>query len=88
MARPPFGTIANPINMMEAEHTSAGSSMEAIETLSSRFTVPADACMSYRVLFSKLKEFQQDLHQHIHLENNILFPKALELEAELYGSKN
>ncbi|HEU5292109.1 MAG TPA: iron-sulfur cluster repair di-iron protein [Cyclobacteriaceae bacterium] len=80
---PPFGTIANPINMMEAEHTSAGGAMEAIEELSNRFTPPADACMSYQVLFAKLKEFQQDLHQHIHLENNILFPKALKLEEEL-----
>jgi regulator of cell morphogenesis and NO signaling len=86
IAHPPFGTIANPINMMEAEHTSAGSSMEAIEALSGQFTVPVDACMSYRVLFAKLQEFQQDLHHHIHLENNILFPKALELEAELFAS--
>lgn len=83
MARPPFGTIANPINMMEAEHVSAGEDMEAIEELSERFTPPEDACMSYRVLFAKLQEFQQDLHQHIHLENNILFPKALQLESEL-----
>jgi regulator of cell morphogenesis and NO signaling len=79
----PFGTIANPIHMMEAEHTSAGGAMEAIEELSNHFTPPVDACMSYRVLFAKLLEFQQDLHQHIHLENNILFPKAIKLEAEL-----
>lgn len=82
---PPFGTIANPINMMEAEHTSAGSSMESIETLSNHFTPPQEACMSYRVLFAKFQEFLQDLHQHIHLENNILFPKALKLEQELLG---
>lgn len=83
IARPPFGTIANPINMMEAEHVSAGEDLQAIEELSERFTPPEDACMSYRVLFAKLQEFQQDLHQHIHLENNILFPKALQLEEEL-----
>ncbi len=83
LAPPPFGTIANPIRMMEAEHTSAGGAMEAIEKLSNNFTPPVDACMSYRVLFAKLQEFQQDLHQHIHLENNILFPKAIQLEAEL-----
>jgi regulator of cell morphogenesis and NO signaling len=83
IARPPFGTIANPINMMEAEHVSAGEDLEAIEELSERFTPPDEACMSYRVLFAKLQEFQQDLHQHIHLENNILFPKALKLEEEL-----
>ncbi|MEP2670226.1 MAG: iron-sulfur cluster repair di-iron protein [Cyclobacteriaceae bacterium] len=80
---PPFGTIANPINMMEAEHTSVGSAMESIESLSSSFTPPQDACMSYRVLFAKLQEFLNDLHQHIHLENNILFPEALKLEKEL-----
>lgn len=80
---PPFGTIANPIQMMEAEHTSAGDGMKAIEELSNNFVPPIDACMSYQVFFAKLKEFQKDLHQHIHLENNILFPKALKLEAEL-----
>jgi regulator of cell morphogenesis and NO signaling len=80
---PFFGTVANPIRMMEDEHVSAGGGMEAIEELSDRFTPPADACMSYQVLFAKLREFQQDLHQHIHLENNILFPKAIKLEAEL-----
>ena len=83
LALPPFGTIANPIRMMEAEHTSAGGAMEAIEKLSNGFVPPLDACMSYRVLFAKLQEFQQDLHQHIHLENNILFPKAIQLEAGL-----
>lgn len=83
LAPPPFGTIANPIRMMEAEHTTAGDAMEAIEELSNHFTPPVDACMTYRVLFAKLQEFQQDLHQHIHLENNILFPKAIQLEVEL-----
>ncbi|MEZ5042145.1 MAG: iron-sulfur cluster repair di-iron protein [Saprospiraceae bacterium] len=85
IARPPFGTIANPIRMMEAEHESAGGSMEEIRQLSDSFTPPEDACMSYRVLYAKLNEFEQDLHQHIHLENNILFPKAVEMEAELMG---
>ena len=83
VAPPLFGTIANPISMMESEHTAAGISFEAIESLSNQFTPPADACTSYRVLFTKLKEFQHDLYQHIHLENNILFPKALALEEEL-----
>jgi regulator of cell morphogenesis and NO signaling len=80
---PPFGSIANPISMMEEEHVSAGNGMEAIETLSNGYTPPEDACTSYRVMYAKLKEFQDDLHQHIHLENNILFPKALKLEEEL-----
>lgn len=85
LARPPFGTIANPIRMMEAEHESAGGGMEEIRRLSDSFTPPEDACMSYRVLYAKLNEFEQDLHQHVHLENNILFPKAVELEAALPG---
>ncbi len=80
---PPFGTIANPINMMEQEHDTVGNSMAAIEQLSNGFMPPNDGCTSYRILFAKLQEFQQDLHQHIHLENNILFPKALKLEKEL-----
>ncbi|HAD15133.1 MAG TPA: iron-sulfur cluster repair di-iron protein [Saprospirales bacterium] len=77
---PVFGSVANPIHMMEAEHESAGEAMEAIRKLSNQYTPPQDACTSYRVLFAKLQEFEQDLHQHVHLENNILFPKAKSLE--------
>lgn len=83
VAPPPFITISNPINMMEAEHISAGGAMEAIEELSNNYSPPPDACTSYRVLFAKLREFQQDLHQHIHLENNIVFPRALILEEKV-----
>ncbi|MCK6692755.1 MAG: iron-sulfur cluster repair di-iron protein [Thermoanaerobaculia bacterium] len=81
LPRAPFGPVQNPIRMMEAEHESAGGDMAAIQTLSGNYTPPADACTSYRVLFAKLQEFEQDLHQHIHLENNILFPKAVALES-------
>ncbi|MBX0332321.1 iron-sulfur cluster repair di-iron protein [Pontibacter sp. HSC-14F20] len=81
--RPAFGSIQNPINMMEMEHESAGGEMEAIRKLTDDFTLPADACATYRVMFSKLEEFENDLHRHIHLENNVLFPKALELEKEV-----
>ncbi|NQU34796.1 MAG: iron-sulfur cluster repair di-iron protein [Bacteroidetes bacterium] len=80
-----FGTIENPIRMMEAEHVSAGDNMEKVRQLSNDFTLPADACASYGVLFGKLEEFEQDLHRHIHLENNILFKKAIALEKELLG---
>lgn len=80
MPKPAFGSIENPIRMMESEHESAGGAMEAIRLLSSDYTPPTDACTSYRVLYAKLQEFEQDLHQHVHLENNILFPKAIELE--------
>ncbi|MFB6305525.1 MAG: iron-sulfur cluster repair di-iron protein [Flavobacteriales bacterium] len=80
---PMFGTVKNPINMMEKEHDSAGGNMEKIRELSSNYTPPEHACNSYKVLYAKLGEFEEDLHQHIHLENNILFPKAIELEEEL-----
>lgn len=80
---PPFSTIQNPINMMEAEHEFAGDGMRKISSLSNNYTPPEDACATYRVLFARLKEFEEDLHKHVHLENNILFPKAIELEKEL-----
>ncbi len=78
-----FGTVKNPIRMMEQEHDSAGSLMKSIQALSNNFTPPDYACNTYRVLYAKLKEFQNDLFQHIHLENNILFPKAILLEESL-----
>ena len=66
--------------MMESEHESAGGGMEEIRQLSDDYTPPEDACTSYRVLYAKLQEFEQDLHQHVHLESNILFPKAIQME--------
>jgi regulator of cell morphogenesis and NO signaling len=83
VAAPGFGTITNPINMMEAEHVNAGENLVAARELSNNYTLPHDACNSYRILFAKLDEFERDLHQHIHLENNILFPKAIALEKDL-----
>ena len=81
--KPAFGSIQNPINMMEMEHEAAGDEMVSIRTLTNDFELPADACATYTVAFKKLQEFEEDLHRHIHLENNILFPKALELEKEV-----
>jgi regulator of cell morphogenesis and NO signaling len=81
--RPPFGTVENPVRMMEMEHENAGQALEQIRELSQNYSLPEDACGSYRLLFKMLEEFEADLHLHIHLENNILFPKALELEKEL-----
>ncbi len=78
-----FGTVNNPIKMMELEHEAVGNEMEAINILTNGYTPPIDACTTYRVSFAKLKEFEDDLHQHIHLENNILFPKIIELEAQV-----
>jgi regulator of cell morphogenesis and NO signaling len=79
----PFGTAANPIRMMEAEHESAGATMAVIRRLSGGYTPPADACTTFKVTYLELEAFEADLHRHVHLENNILFPKALKLEAEL-----
>ncbi|MBL4594580.1 MAG: iron-sulfur cluster repair di-iron protein [Flavobacteriales bacterium] len=83
VAPPQFGTIQNPINMMEAEHVGAGDILSQITELSNNFTPPAEACNTFKALYSKLEEYQNDLFQHIHLENNILFPKAIALEQEL-----
>ncbi|MEO8761058.1 MAG: iron-sulfur cluster repair di-iron protein [Bacteroidia bacterium] len=83
LAKTGFGSIKNPIQMMELEHTAVGESMEKVHELSGGYTPPSDACSSYKVLFAKLKEFEEDLHEHIHLENNILFSKAIKMEEEL-----
>jgi regulator of cell morphogenesis and NO signaling len=80
---PPFGTIQNPIRMMEFEHTSAGDALYQIRELSNNYSHPEDACNTFKALYSEMKEFEEDLHKHIHLENNILFPKAFELEIQL-----
>jgi regulator of cell morphogenesis and NO signaling len=76
-----FGTVANPIAMMTQEHDAAGALLAEIRRLSHSFTMPAGACPTYHAFYDGLKDFEQDLHQHIHLENNILFPRAIELEA-------
>lgn len=75
-----FGTVQNPINLMELEHELVGKNLEEIRMLTNNYTLPDDACASYSLLFRMLEEFENDLHLHIHLENNILFPKALEIE--------
>ena len=80
---PHFGTVENPIHMMMHEHDVEGERFRKIAQLSSDYTPPADACGTYKVTFSLLKEFENDLHTHIHLENNILFPRAIRSEAIL-----
>ncbi len=80
---PMFGTIQNPIAMMEQEHIDAGNAFEAMRTLSNDFLPPQDACKTYKVTYSMLNEFEENLHLHIHLENNILFAKAIDLENKL-----
>ena len=76
----PFGTVNNPIGMMETEHESAGDIFKTIALLTNNYTPPEGACNTFRALYAKLEEFEQDLHKHIHLENNILFPEAIKLE--------
>lgn len=80
LPRAPFGTVNNPIQMMEAEHDSAGEALAAIRQITGNYTIPEYACVTYRSLMVGLKELEEDLHMHIHLENNILFPRAAELE--------
>jgi regulator of cell morphogenesis and NO signaling len=78
-----LGSVQNPINMMEMEHEVVGENLEEIRRLSNNYALPEDACASYSLLYRMLDEFEEDLHLHIHLENNILFPKALDLEKQL-----
>lgn len=77
---PPFGTVANPVRMMEHEHDSAGDALKALRKASNDYNPPDDACTSYRALYTALENFERDMHQHIHLENNVLFPRALKME--------
>ncbi len=78
-----FGKINNPIQVMNQEHEKAGNLMASIKDLSNNYTPPEWACNTFKALFAKLEEFEQDLHLHVHLENNILFPKAIELEQRI-----
>jgi len=80
---PPFNTVQNPIRAMVSEHETEGNRFAEIGRLSGNYEVPEDGCSTYRIAYSMLKEFQEDLHRHIHLENNILFPKAIKMENEL-----
>ncbi len=82
-----FGTIANPIGMMTSDHDHAGNLMAELRTLSHDYTPPEGACPTFRAFYAGLKEFEQDLHRHVHLENNILFPRAIELEGKARSSE-
>jgi regulator of cell morphogenesis and NO signaling len=75
-----FGTVNNPIRNMMREHDTAGQLLRELRALTSDYQIPPDACISYQTLYQGLGNFEKDLHQHIHLENNVLFPKALEIE--------
>jgi regulator of cell morphogenesis and NO signaling len=75
--------VKQPVSMLMHEHETEGDRYKAIETLTNQYQVPSDGCSTYMVAYQMLREFQNDLHLHIHLENNILFPKAIELEGKL-----
>lgn len=82
ITQPHFGTVENPIAMMMHEHDAEGERFRKITELTNNYTPGPDACNTYRVTYAMLEEFEQDLHKHIHLENNILFPKAAKLERQ------
>lgn len=79
------GTVQNPIRQMVHEHENAGSALARIRELTSDYTLPGDACPSFEALYDGLRGMEADLHEHIHLENNILFPRAIEIEREAGG---
>jgi regulator of cell morphogenesis and NO signaling len=81
----PFGTVENPIRMMEREHRDAAEALRTIGELTDSFTPPQDGCTTYAVCMEELKRFEQDLHRHVHLENNVLFPKAIAIEQGQQG---
>jgi regulator of cell morphogenesis and NO signaling len=76
----PFGTVENPIRMMEREHRDAGDELSSIREMTCGFRAPSDGCTTYNVCMAELAAFERDLHRHIHLENNVLFPRAIALE--------
>ena len=85
---PTYGSVKNPISIMMNDHEAEGAKLREIVSLSNNYTPPQDACNTYRLSYSMLQKFEQDIHKHIHLENNILFPKTLELEKKLVDLMN
>ena len=83
---PFFGTVRNPIRMMMLEHEAAGEKMTEIRAVTEDYTVPADGCPSYHALYQTLGDLEQDLHRHIHFENNVLFPRAAAMEGERHAA--
>ncbi len=80
-----FGTVRNPIHMMEIEHDSAGDALKELRKITAGYVAPEEGCFSYQTLYQGFAEFEADLHQHIHMENNILHPRAIELEVKTQG---
>ncbi len=78
----PFGTVRNPVRQMELEHENAGDALGGLRQETNGYALPDDACPTFRAMYEELERFEADLHQHIHLENNILFPRAIEMEGD------
>jgi len=82
---PPFGTVRHPVSMMMTEHDTAGDLLRRMREISMEYRLPEGACPSFTALYNRLEAFEKDLHQHIHLENNLLFPRAVELEQKIFN---
>jgi regulator of cell morphogenesis and NO signaling len=82
----PFGKVENPIRMMEREHSEAGDALRIIRELTNNYTTPDDGCATYEATMAELRHFERDLHRHVHLENNLLFPAIVRLEERVVGS--
>ena len=80
---PPFGTVRNPVRMMRMEHDEVGSLLAKMRDLTNDYELPDGACPSFTALYHRLEVLERDLHQHIHLENNVLFPRAVDLEQKI-----
>lgn len=81
-----FGSVNEPVQMMEGDHDHAGEIMHRIRALSGGYVPPETACNTYRLMLAKMEEFEADLHRHVHLENNVLFPAAIRMEAEMHAT--
>jgi regulator of cell morphogenesis and NO signaling len=86
LPKPHFGTVDNPIKMMINEHEACGELLQKMRTITNNYYIPENACTSFNILYTELHRLSKDLHIHIHLENNILFPQSIELESSLQSS--
>jgi regulator of cell morphogenesis and NO signaling len=84
-AYPAFGTVRHPVGMMTVEHEEVGDILSRMRAVTSDYKLPDGACPSFTALYHRLADLEQDLHQHIHLENNVLFPRAIDLEQKVFG---
>ena len=82
---PRFGTVENPIRMMMLDHEADGERLRKIREISNEYALPDGACPSFTALYAGLQDLEKDLHRHIHLENNVLFPSAVNLECKAFA---